>query len=65
MASIASAAVHVGLNLVYLTPRATGGTETVARELIPELVAAAPEHRVHRVRQPRGTIGTPRPVVPS
>ncbi|MGZ4351313.1 MAG: hypothetical protein ACXVRX_12425, partial [Solirubrobacteraceae bacterium] len=43
--SIACASVHVGLNLIYLTPRATGGTETVARELIPELVAAAPQHR--------------------
>ena len=37
--------MHVGLNLVYLTPGETGGMETYARELIPELVAAAPEHR--------------------
>jgi glycosyltransferase involved in cell wall biosynthesis len=37
--------VHIGLNLVYLVPGATGGMETYARELIPELVAAAPEHR--------------------
>ena len=37
--------MHIGLNLVFLTPGATGGTETYARELIPELVAAAPEHR--------------------
>lgn len=37
--------MHVGLNLIYLTPGATGGTEVYARELIPELVAAAPEHR--------------------
>jgi len=37
--------VHIGLNLVYLTPGATGGTETYARELIPQLVAAAPQHR--------------------
>ncbi|MDQ2897573.1 MAG: glycosyltransferase family 4 protein [Actinomycetota bacterium] len=37
--------MHIGLNLVYLVPGATGGMETYARELIPELVAAAPEHR--------------------
>jgi glycosyltransferase involved in cell wall biosynthesis len=34
--------MHVGLNLVYLVPGYTGGTETYAQELIPELVAAAP-----------------------
>lgn len=33
--------MHVGLNLVYLIPGNTGGTETYAQELIPELVAAA------------------------
>jgi glycosyltransferase involved in cell wall biosynthesis len=33
--------VHVGLNLVYLVPGETGGMEVVARELIPELLAAA------------------------
>jgi glycosyltransferase involved in cell wall biosynthesis len=37
--------VHVGLNLVFLVPGATGGTEVYARELIPELVAAAPQVR--------------------
>jgi glycosyltransferase involved in cell wall biosynthesis len=37
--------VHVGLNLVFLTPGEQGGMETYTRELIPELVAAAPEHR--------------------
>ena len=37
--------MHVGLNLVYLVPGYTGGTETYARELIPELVAAAPRMR--------------------
>jgi glycosyltransferase involved in cell wall biosynthesis len=37
--------VHIGLNLIFLVPGATGGMETYARELIPELVAAAPEHR--------------------
>jgi glycosyltransferase involved in cell wall biosynthesis len=35
-------AIHVGLNLIYLVPGETGGMEVVARELIPELVAAAP-----------------------
>ena len=38
-------APHIGLNLLYLVPGETGGTETYARELIPELVAAAPEMR--------------------
>ena len=37
--------MHVGLNLVYLVPGDTGGTETYAQELIPELVAAAPDVR--------------------
>jgi glycosyltransferase involved in cell wall biosynthesis len=37
--------MHVGLNLLYLVPGATGGTETYARELIPELVSAAPDVR--------------------
>ena len=37
--------VHVGLNLVFLVPGETGGTEVVARELIPELCAAAPNVR--------------------
>jgi glycosyltransferase involved in cell wall biosynthesis len=60
MASIACATVHVGLNLVYLTPGATGGTETVARQLIPELVAAAPQHRFTAFVN-RDTIGTPGP----
>lgn len=32
----------VGLNLIYLVPGETGGMEVVARELIPELLAAAP-----------------------
>ena len=32
--------MHVGLNLVYLVPGYTGGTEVVARELLPALVAA-------------------------
>jgi glycosyltransferase involved in cell wall biosynthesis len=37
--------MHVGLNLVFLVPGAAGGMETYARELIPELVAAAPDGR--------------------
>lgn len=34
---------RIGLNLVFLTPGATGGMETYARQLIPRLVTAAPE----------------------
>jgi glycosyltransferase involved in cell wall biosynthesis len=33
--------IHIGLNLIYLVPGETGGMEVVARELIPELLAAA------------------------
>jgi glycosyltransferase involved in cell wall biosynthesis len=33
---------HIGLNLVFLVPGATGGMEVYARELIPALIAAAP-----------------------
>jgi glycosyltransferase involved in cell wall biosynthesis len=33
--------VHIGLNLVFLVPGETGGTEVTARELLPALVAAA------------------------
>jgi glycosyltransferase involved in cell wall biosynthesis len=40
-----SGVVHVGLNLVYLVPGETGGMEVVARELLPELVRAAPGSR--------------------
>jgi glycosyltransferase involved in cell wall biosynthesis len=35
----------VGLNLLFLVPGETGGMEVYARELIPELVAAAPQAR--------------------
>src|SRR5258708_6443235 len=35
----------IGLNLVFLVPGETGGMEVAARELIPELVAAAPDTR--------------------
>jgi glycosyltransferase involved in cell wall biosynthesis len=38
-------APRVGLNLIYLVPGETGGMEVVARELIPELLAAAPAVR--------------------
>jgi glycosyltransferase involved in cell wall biosynthesis len=34
---------HIGLNLVFLVPGETGGMEVVARELIPALLALAPE----------------------
>jgi glycosyltransferase involved in cell wall biosynthesis len=34
---------HIGLNLIFLVPGETGGMEVAARELIPELVAQAPE----------------------
>lgn len=34
--------MHVGLNLIFLVPGETGGMEVVARELIPELLGAAP-----------------------
>jgi glycosyltransferase involved in cell wall biosynthesis len=37
--------MHIGLNLVFLVPGSTGGTETYARELIPKLVAASPGTR--------------------
>lgn len=35
-------ATHIGLNLIFLVPGETGGMETVARELIPALLAQAP-----------------------
>ena len=38
--------MHVGLNLVFLVPGETGGTEVAARELIPALRRAAPELRL-------------------
>lgn len=41
----AGARAHVGLNLVFLVAGETGGMEVAARELIPALVAAAPELR--------------------
>ena len=37
--------MHIGLNLIYLVPGETGGPEIYARELIPALVAAAPDVR--------------------
>jgi glycosyltransferase involved in cell wall biosynthesis len=37
--------MHVGLNLIFLVPGETGGMEVAARELIPALIAAAPEVR--------------------
>lgn len=35
--------IRIGLNLLYLVPGATGGTETYARMLIPEIHALRPE----------------------
>ena len=35
--------MHVGLNLIYLVPGETGGMETIARELVPELVRVRPD----------------------
>jgi glycosyltransferase involved in cell wall biosynthesis len=62
--------VHVGLNLIYLVPGETGGMEVVARELIPELVRAAPDTRFTAFVNPHaaGEAGAPwnalaRPVV--
>jgi glycosyltransferase involved in cell wall biosynthesis len=37
--------MHVGLNLIFLVPGETGGMEVAARELIPALVASAPDVR--------------------
>jgi glycosyltransferase involved in cell wall biosynthesis len=37
--------MHVGLNLIFLVPGETGGMEVAARELIPALIAAAPDTR--------------------
>jgi glycosyltransferase involved in cell wall biosynthesis len=35
--------IHVGLNLIFLVPGETGGMEVYARELIPALLAQAPD----------------------
>ena len=53
--------MHIGLNLVYLVPGDTGGTETYAQELIPELVAAAPDARFTAFvnREAAGQTGRP------
>lgn len=37
-------ATHIGLNLIFLVPGETGGMEVYARELIPRLLDAAPQH---------------------
>jgi glycosyltransferase involved in cell wall biosynthesis len=36
---------HIGLNLIFLVPGETGGMEVAAREVIPALVAQAPQMR--------------------
>ncbi len=38
--------LHVGLDLLYLAPGATGGMETYARQLVPRLPAALPGARL-------------------
>jgi glycosyltransferase involved in cell wall biosynthesis len=53
--------MHVGLNLVYLVPGNTGGTETYAQELIPELVAAAPDTRFTAFVNREASVETGRP----
>ena len=40
---MSAARPHIALNLIFLVPGETGGMEVAARELIPALVAAAPE----------------------
>jgi glycosyltransferase involved in cell wall biosynthesis len=42
----AASGLRVGLNLIYLVPGETGGTETYARELIPALLDVAPSLRL-------------------
>jgi glycosyltransferase involved in cell wall biosynthesis len=42
----AASSLRVGLNLIYLVPGETGGTETYARELIPALLDAEPSLRL-------------------
>jgi glycosyltransferase involved in cell wall biosynthesis len=37
--------VHIGLNLLFLVPRETGGMEVAARAILPELARAAPGTR--------------------
>ena len=37
--------MHIALNPIFLVPGETGGMEVAARELIPALIAAAPEVR--------------------
>jgi glycosyltransferase involved in cell wall biosynthesis len=53
--------VHVGLNLIYLVPGETGGTEVVARELLPALAAAGPDVRMTAFlnREAAATAGGP------
>jgi glycosyltransferase involved in cell wall biosynthesis len=41
--SLSAPRPHIALNLIFLVPAETGGMEIAARELIPALVAAAPD----------------------
>jgi glycosyltransferase involved in cell wall biosynthesis len=56
-----SGVVHVGLNLVYLVPGETGGMEVVARELLPELVRAAPGSRFTAFVNPHAALDADAP----
>jgi glycosyltransferase involved in cell wall biosynthesis len=58
---------HIGLNLIYLVPGETGGTEVVARELLPALVAERPDLRFTAFvnREASGQRGVWNEVVPA
>lgn len=45
LAHLQQAKHHIGLNLIFLVPGETGGMEVAAREVIPALVAQAPQMR--------------------
>ena len=60
--------MHVGLNLIFLVPGETGGMEVAARELIPELVRAAPagvRFTAFTNRETAGSDGPWRQLVPT
>jgi glycosyltransferase involved in cell wall biosynthesis len=52
--------VHIGLNLIYLVPRETGGRETYANELVAALRRLAPDVRLTAfMNREAEAIGTP------
>ena len=52
--------MHLGVNLIFLVPGETGGTETYARELVPQLLAQRPDLRLtFFVNRETGVSGTP------